>query len=309
MKKKYYAPATIGNVGAGFDLLGLALRPIDQSIFGDTLSIEESCDDSFCSSGPFKQFLPDDEDNIVLECKIEFENILLVKKKSLKKMTMVLNKNLPLGSGLGSSSSSIVVAIYGLNDFYGSPLNSTELLKLMGKMEGKISGSVHFDNVAPALFGGLCLMDQNELCHQLPIPDHWYWVVAWKDLTIETKVARSVLPRNYDMKTTITFAQNLSLMIHFLYKNNFQGVQSTLKDVIAEPYRKNLLPGFDQVKKQVEAQLGLFVNISGSGPSIFSLAQDLDSALKVQKIFNDIYIKGNGFSKICVVDQKGATLI
>lgn len=153
----YYAPASTGNFSVGFDLLGLALEPVSGELLGDELEvIGESQVFSLTQSGRYLHQLPTDaEQNLVHICFKAFEQKVA---RSLPPLAVHLKKNLPVGSGLGSSACSIAVACYAFNEYFKRPLNTQQLLQLMAECEGGVSGSVHFDNVAPSLLGGLQLM-------------------------------------------------------------------------------------------------------------------------------------------------------
>ncbi|MDF5431150.1 homoserine kinase, partial [Vibrio parahaemolyticus] len=155
-----YAPASIGNVSVGFDVLGAAVSPIDGTLLGDRVMVKQGSEPfALKTAGRFVAKLPADaKENIVYHCWRVFARELDKKGVTLKPVEMTLEKNMPIGSGLGSSACSIVAALDALNQFHANPLDETELLALMGEMEGEISGGVHYDNVAPCYLGGLQLM-------------------------------------------------------------------------------------------------------------------------------------------------------
>src|SRR5690606_6698512 len=146
-----YAPASSANLSVGFDVLGAALAPVDGSLLGDRVQVK-AADVAFALSsvGRYAHKLPDDpKKNILYDCWVAYGEALEKRGLTMQPLEMVLEKNLPVGSGLGSSACSVVAALEGLNAFHGSPLNEHDMLLLMGEMEGRISGSVHYDNVAP----------------------------------------------------------------------------------------------------------------------------------------------------------------
>ncbi len=161
---KVFAPASIGNLSVGFDSLGLALHAVDGDVIGDVVSLRAGSQDDWVLKvdGPFASELPEDpEDNIVMASCRRFERLTRAAGKEIETLQVHLEKRLPVGSGLGSSASSIVATLVALNRFFGQPLNRPELLQLMAEMEGNISGDVHLDNIAPSLLGGLrlCMPD------------------------------------------------------------------------------------------------------------------------------------------------------
>lgn len=303
---KFYAPASIGNVGVGFDILGAAIKPIDGTLLGDIVSIKKSKTLEIKHTGKFSNQLPDD----ILE-NITWKALKLFKKTTQKKspIAMKLEKNMPIGSGLGSSASSIVSIILALNEFYKTKLHTKKLLQLMGKLEGNISGTIHYDNVAPCYLGGIQLIteDKHYFTQSLPIFKKWFWVIAWPGIKLTTSDSRKILPTTYEQKTCVKNARNLSTFIHALYTNQPNLAIRVMNDVIAEPYRIPLIPNFFQIKRKI-IQLGaLTCNISGSGPTIFSICNSLDIANIIKKWFIKNYIKQeNGFVSICNIDSYGA---
>lgn len=113
-------------------------------------------------------------------------------------VAMTLEKNMPIGSGLGSSACSVVAALVAMNEFCGKPLNETRILALMGEMEGRISGSIHYDNVAPCYLGGMQLMIEENgiISQQVPGFDEWLWVLAYPGIKVSTAEARAIRLRS-----------------------------------------------------------------------------------------------------------------
>jgi homoserine kinase len=308
-----YAPASIGNVSLGFDLLGAALKPIDGSLLGDQVEISAADVFSLEVKGRFANKLPPDVDsNIVTHCYHHFHQRLADlngSKDSAGAARMVLHKHLPIGSGLGSSASSIVAALHALNEFYGSPFDQNSLLFMMGELEGQISGSVHYDNVAPCYLGGLTLMAEQEdqIALSLPTFDNWYWVVCYSGITVSTSAARNILPKQVSMADTIQFGRQLAVFIDALYRKDQTLAASVMRDVIAEPHRKALLPVFDESRDYATQQGCLAFGISGSGPTVFAVCDDLQRAKNINQWLEQNYIQNDfGFSHICKLDSQGA---
>jgi homoserine kinase len=195
---RVYAPASVGNVSVGFDALGLALAPMDGTLLGDIVELSPSSGDDWELScrGTFADKLPDDpEHNIVLKCCRLFQLELQKRGKSVQLAQVVLEKNLPIGSGLGSSATSVVATLEALNRWHGNPLTSRENFHLMAVAEGGISGEVHLDNIAPCLYGGLRLCPRiSHAEYALPWPVRWQTVVCWPGTELVTREALAVLP-------------------------------------------------------------------------------------------------------------------
>ncbi|GIU22833.1 homoserine kinase [Shewanella schlegeliana] len=307
MSVTIYAPASMGNVGVGFDLLGAALAPIDGSLLGDTVKVESAEQGlSLVLAGHWASKLPQNErENIVYQC-AEFFLGHLDKDVGLK---LTLEKNLPVGSGLGSSASSVVAALAALNDFFDKPFSEQELLRLMGEFEGKISGSIHYDNVAPCYLGGMQLMldTSQRVCESIPDFQQWYWVVAYPGISLSTSRMRQLMPNQFDKQTTIDFGRYLSAFVHASYKQDAELAIAVLKDVLAEPYRAAEIPNYQNAKMAL-AELGMLTTgISGSGPTLFSITDNLDVAKRAQQWLDNNYVEsGKGFSHICQIDSLGA---
>ncbi|WP_025819614.1 homoserine kinase [Shewanella marina] len=307
MKASFYAPASMGNVSVGFDMLGLALAPIDGSLLGDRVAIEPiAAGIEVITVGRFADKLPADVKlNIVYQC----AQFFIAKQPSRATgLRLILEKNLPIGSGLGSSASSVVAALYALNEYFEQPYNQQQLLALMGEFEGQISGSVHYDNVAPCYLGGLQLMLSTgaNICSALPSFKEWYWLVAYSGASLSTAKMRQLLPAQYDKQTTLVFGQNIASFVHACYQQDSELAMSLLQDVIAEPYRAESIPGYRQAKQQL-LSLGVpACGISGSGPTMFAVSTDLALMQQAQQQLQQSYVLNDfGFSHICQIDELG----
>lgn len=315
MSVSVFAPISSGNLSVGFDSLGLALAPINGEKLGDIVTVKKSdlAAHEFSLQGTYADKLPaEKEQNIVWHCLLAFEKNLIAKGIQTESLAIILHKNIPVGSGLGSSACSVVAAFVALNEYYQQPFSQLDLLKLMGELEAQISGSLHYDNVAPCYLGGLQLMlnQQQTICQSIPIFTDCFWVIAYPDIVISTKQAREILPEVYPRKTMINFAQNLAGFIDACYRNDKQQAFTLLKDVVAEPYREKLLPNFSKAKIAL-AELGsLATGISGSGPTLFSVCDNLQQAKAISQWLQNNYLQSEkGFVQICKADMQGARTI
>ncbi|MCL6351396.1 homoserine kinase [Pectobacterium polaris] len=303
---KVYAPASIGNVSVGFDVLGAAVSPVDGSLLGDCVSVEAADLFSLRSEGRFVSKLPDNpKENIVYQC---WELFCQEIGKTVP-VAMTLEKNMPIGSGLGSSACSVVAGLMAMNEFCGKPLDDNHLLTLMGELEGRISGSVHYDNVAPCFLGGVQLMlEENGIISQ-PVPsfDDWLWVMAYPGIKVSTAEARAILPAQYRRQDCISHGRYLAGFIHACHTGQAELAAKLMKDVIAEPYRTKLLPGFAAARQAAEDIGALACGISGSGPTLFSICNDMASAQRLADWLRDNYLQNDeGFVHICRLDTTGA---
>ncbi|MCW8345254.1 homoserine kinase [Vibrio sp. ZSDZ65] len=306
-----YAPASIGNVSVGFDVLGAAVSPIDGTLLGDCVEIKAS-DVAFelTTKGRFVDKLPSDpQENIVYDCWKVFARELDKKGVPLKPIHMTLEKNMPIGSGLGSSACSIVAALDALNQYHGNPLDEMALLALMGEMEGQISGGIHYDNVAPCYLGGVQLMleELGIISQEVPCFDDWYWVMAYPGIKVSTAEAREILPSQYRRQDIIAHGRHLAGFIHACHSGQPELAAKMIKDVIAEPYRAKLLPGFSQAREYAKAAGALATGISGSGPTLFSICKEKDVAERVARWLEENYVQNNeGFVHVCRLDKQGS---
>jgi homoserine kinase len=313
-----FAPASIGNVSVGFDVLGLAVKPIDGTLLGDVVTISATSDESSLTViGSFADKLPaNKEDNIVWSCLLLFNDKLRTVDKSAVDVAITLDKKMPVGSGLGSSACSVVAALAALNAFYAKfhdfSFSENDVLKMTGQMEAQISGSLHYDNVAPCYLGGLQLMvpDENVISRSLPSFDDCYYVMAYPGIEVSTKAAREVLPINYDRSDVINYGQNLATFVDACHRQDKSQAFSVLYDVIAEPYRTDLLPRYKSSRDFLAAQGALAVGISGSGPTLFCVCDNESQADHFALWLKDNYLQTElGFVHVCKADILGATVL
>ena len=261
-------------------------------------------------AGVFAHKLPANPDeNIVTDCYRYFEKAMQAKGLEVTPIHMTLLKSLPIGSGLGSSASSIVAAFHGLNEHFGRPFDKTTLLTMMGELEGQISGSIHYDNVAPCYLGGMTLMtgQQDQVTVSLPVVKSWYWVVCYSGISVSTSAARNILPKDVPMADTLTFGRQLGIFVHALYNDDYALAASVMQDVIAEPYRKSLLPVFDEARAYSMGNGALAFGISGSGPTVFAVCDDYRKANDISNWLSEHYIQNeDGFSHVCRIPAQGA---
>jgi len=258
-----FAPASVGNVGVGFDLLG---HVIDGP--GDTVTARRI-----------------DEPGVVIE---SIEGVITDLPLTPDRNTagravlallgyyefdfgiaLKINKGIPLGSGLGGSAASATAALVAVNALLDQPLEIRQLYPFALAGESVASGSAHGDNVGPQLLGGLVLATLDRLI-QIPVPEGLWATVVHPDHVVETRRARESLKQPFDIATIVK--QN-SLLAQFLtgcQTGDIDLIRSGLADVLVEPRRSSLIPGFDQVKQAALDQNALGASISGAGPSVFA---------------------------------------
>jgi len=309
-KVSVFAPASIGNVNVGFDVLGMAVTPIDGSLLGDVVTVEAAPNTKLAVVGAFANKLPSEpKNNIVWLSLVLFNQALERLGKIPETLKLTLDKKMPVGSGLGSSACSVVAGLAALNAYYQNVFSKAELLYMMGQMEAQISGSLHYDNVAPCFYGGLQLMvpDEQIITRTVPSFDDCYYVMAYPGIEVSTKAAREVLPLQYSKQDVIQFGQNLATFVDACHRQDKRQAFAQFVDVVAEPYRQNLLPKFTDAKKHLYESGCLGVGISGSGPTLFAITDDLDVAKKAAQWLEQEYLStALGFVHICKADLQGA---
>ncbi|MBU3825977.1 MAG: homoserine kinase [Candidatus Anaerobiospirillum merdipullorum] len=314
MTKAYraYAPASAANLSVGFDLLGAALKPINNAPLGDFVTVRPSMHEgcTVICSGRYAHKLPSDpKKNIVYDAYLLYREELRKHGKAVLNLELELQKNLPVCSGLGSSAASVVAAVVALDAVHDHALGEEGKIKLMGALEGKISGSIHYDNVAPCYFGGLQLIigECGIISERLPSFPQWYWVSCFPGIKVSTAAARSILPAQYRRQDVITYGRHLASFVHACHCGNDKLAAACLTDVIAEPYRAQLIPGFDLARQYGAALQAIATGISGSGSSIFSIFTSLEAAQEMKEWLERNFIDNeDGFCHICTIDEQGA---
>ena len=284
---KIFSPATVANVACGFDVLGFCLDSV-----GDDMVIRKT-----------------DKKGIHIT-KIEgfdlpFETELNVAGVSALAMYNAINpncgfeieiyKNIKPGSGIGSSAASAVGSVFGMNELLGRPFNKTELTEFAIKGEALASKCEHADNLAPAMFGGFTLVKTVSPLEilQIPSPNNLYATIIHPQIEIKTSESRAILPKEVKLQDAIAQWSNFGSLIHGLHTNDYNLISRSLKDVIIEPHRSKLIPHYNEVKNAALNAGALGSGISGSGPSIFTLCEGIESANNVKDEIKKIYSKTN----------------
>jgi len=300
---KVFSPATLSNLGPGFDLLGLAINGLGDTIIAEKINSKKI---EFISDPNFPE-LPIDNKNVAYHV----ANCVREAYQTEQGIRISLQKNIPLSSGLGGSGASSAASVVAVNELLGGKFSKKELLKFALEGERVAAGSAHGDNVAPALFGGLCLLlvDKNKLIDvvQLPIIDKFYWVILHPHCQLETKKMRELLPSNISLTEHTAQASNLSLLISGLLTGNFEWIKFGLQDNLIEPKRAAFIPGFSQMKSAALNSGAIGFAVSGSGPTVFALSDQQQSAesigvamqqvlQKTAKLTSDLTISKTNFS-------------
>ncbi|HEX7375003.1 MAG TPA: homoserine kinase, partial [Steroidobacteraceae bacterium] len=187
-------------------------------------------------------------------------------------------KGIPLGSGLGGSAASAVAAVVAAAALVDQPLDRTQLLKFAMQGEKVASGSVHVDNIAPSLFGGLVLTVgiDNPFVKQVPVPDTVRCVLVHPHMVLPTREARAILSKTVALSDVIWQQANLAGFLAGCYTSDLALIRESLLDVVIEPQRQVLIPGFAAVKQAALDHRALGASISGAGPTVFAWVEHGD---------------------------------
>lgn len=266
-----FAPASIGNFAAGFDVLGAAIAPLDGPPLGDRVEIALAAADAFAVDGPFAHRLPPaPRDNLALMACAAFARAW---GRPLPPLAIRLHKDLPVGSGLGSSSATVVATLAALDGLLETGLGPDALLRAAGETEAQGCGDFHLDNVAPALLGGLRLVDPLGQARLLPFPEDLLFAVASPGLELNTRDARRALPGRVPLALAVAHAQNLAALVYALCTGEAGLLRACLRDLLAEPHRAALVPGFRAVQGAALDQGALGCTLSGAGPAVFAVVE------------------------------------
>lgn len=316
MRVQAYAPAGIGNFAAGFDLMGASLAPLDGSLWGDVVEAEPAAATRLTVGGAHASELPaDPERNLVLRSFALFREALRAKSIECPDVAFRLHKNLPLCSGLGSSASSVAATLTACQALLGEPLARADLFAVAGRAEALASGSVHLDNVVPALVGGLQLLvpgpGGSPEARSLPWPDDLVLAVISPAFPLATERSRQALPRCFTLAETLAFAENLAGFVFAVESGDRALLRRCLRDVLAEPHRAPLVPGFHAAQAAALRLGALGCTLSGSGPAIFAVAESPEHGGAVAAVLQESLREAGLASeaRLCGLDRQGARIL
>ncbi len=269
-----FAPASVGNVAVGFDILGHSLMGP-----GDRATVRRVPEQKVTikSIGGVVVDLPIVASQNTAGRALES----MCKRFSLDfGFEVELTKGIPLGSGMGGSAASAVAALVAANALLPRTLSLADLYELAMDGEAAASGARHGDNVAPMLLGGLVIAPPNGSPVPVPVPAHWHCAIAHPHFVLETRRARAALAGTYELHGFVEQSEGLALTLAGCFKGDASLVRRGLKDVLVEPRRASLIPGFAGVKQAALDCHALGASISGAGPSVFAWFESKEEALK-----------------------------
>jgi homoserine kinase len=299
-----HSPGTIANLVCGFDVLGLALHdPYD------TITLRLTDKPEVVISNQDEYNLPTDPQKNVAGV------VLLSIMEKLNNgcgFEMVSEKKIKPGSGIGSSAASAAGAAIAANLLLGHIFSKEELVQFAMNGEKLASGVKHADNIAPCIYGGITLV---RCIHPLdivsiPAPD-LHVTVVHPQIEVKTADARQILRKEIQLKDAIKQWGNVAGLVSGFFKKDYALIGRSLEDVVIEPLRSILIPGFEEVKELSKEAGALGGGISGSGPSIFMLSRDKNTAVQVASVMQDVYQKLGivHHTYVTTINPNGATIV
>ena len=336
---KIKAPATVANMVCGFDILGFAVNnPYDEMEMRLVKRTAEQASITIINVDEYN--LPTDPEKNVAGAALlammeeytvnsNIESSLINNNQSavvnatkVQQDKMVdfstmgfevkINKLIKPGSGVGSSAASSAGAVVGANYLLGNPFSKDDLVRFAMNGEKVASGVKHADNIAPCIFGGVTLVRSIFPLEIIALPSPAIFVtIVHPQIEVRTADARSILKQNVQLKDAIKQWGNIAGLVAGLMKGDYELIGRSLEDVIIEPVRSILIPGFDDLKKACKAAGALGGGISGSGPSIFFLSKENATALAIEQEMKKLY-EGLGLAHhtyVTTINQEGVQVV
>lgn len=305
---KVFAPATVANVVCGFDVLGFAVNaPGDEVVMRIT-----------DTPGVVISKITGDEGRLPLNpakntVSASVQAYLKHINRSDVGIAIELHKKMPIGSGLGSSSASTVAGLFAVNTLFDNLLTNQELVPFAMKGEELACGYGHADNVAPALLGGFVLIRSYEPLDviSLPFPADMCAAIVYPEVDVPTKDARQMIRSKVLLKDAVKQWGNVAGLVTGLFTSDYDLIGRSMVDVLVEPTRSILIPDFYKMRSIAMEMGAVSFGISGSGPSVFALTKDQDTARLItealQKQLKSIQI--NSLSFVSSVNKKGPVIL
>ena len=302
-----FAPATVANMGVGFDILGLAVDEL-----GDT--VEVTLRDE---PGVVIVSIEGDGGRLPIDAA---KNTAAVAASAVLKtigaeqgVEIWLRKGLPLNSGLGSSAASAVAAAVAVNHLFGSPLPKSALLPACLEGEALVSG-YHADNAGPSLMGGITLITGTDASQitQLPVPENLHLALITPAVDVPTAQARAVLPKMVNLHQMVSQTGAVARLIHSLYQGDVAVLGAVMEqDSVVEPARAHLMPRLAQARAAAK-QVGAYgVVISGAGPTLCAVCDSGDGAKVTAGAMKNVYDEADidSVTHVTRVNLRGAQVI
>ena len=301
-----FAPASVGNVAVGFDILGHTVAALGDRVRATRRTERGVMIRAITGTVPDLPLAP--EKNTAGMAVIALQQDLDLPFG----FELEIEKGIPLGSGLGGSAASAVAGVVAAAALVDERLDRTQLLKYAMRGEAVASGSVHVDNIAPSLFGGLVLTVgiDNPFVKQIPVPESVRCVLVHPHMVLPTREARAILSKTVLLSDVIWQQANLAGFLAGCFSNDIALIRESLLDVVIEPQRQVLIPGFPDVKQAAMAAGALGASISGAGPTVFAWADAAD-AEKVRQGMVAAFARHDldADSWVSTIDRTGARVL
>jgi len=279
-----FAPATLANFNVGYDILGLSLNNM-----GDEVELTfNGTDENKITQITNGDNLPYDVDknccSVVIRKMQEAQN-------DFRGVDIHLTKGFAAGSGLGSSSASSAAAAYGYNTIIGSPYSNKDLVAFAAEGERVACGSAHVDNVAPSILGGIILArgkNPSDIM-ELPLIDNLYAITLYPNISVNTSDSRLILKTDVPLATFSKQVAFMGTFVASLYEKDLRLFAASMQDLVIEPMRSLLIPKFKEMKIAALEKKALAFGISGSGPSVFAIAEGEENAQNIETALKKVY--------------------
>ncbi len=284
------APATVANMGPGFDILGMALAEPYDIIHAERSDEPGIVIDSITGDGG-RLPLDSKKNTASVSAAYVLDQIKAQLGLDNVGVRLSIQKGLPLESGMGSSSASAVGGAVAVNALFGNPLRREDLLPACVEGEAAVSGR-HADNVAPALLGGIVLVTglTADSVYRLPVPENLVLALVTPRVSVPTSEARAVLPKLIPLHDMVKQTASVALLISAIYSGDVPLMAQTMeKDYIVEPARQKLMPGLVEVRKMARQAGAHGTVISGAGPTLCSICTSTDIAQQVTAAMQAVY--------------------
>ena len=290
---KIKVPATSANLGAGFDVFGIALEtPFD------IIEIEKSDSTKIVILGRDSQYVPTDPQRNTAGIVASIMN---------SPVNITIHRNIPLSSGLGSSAAPAAGVAFAINEMFSLGLSRQELVQIAAKGEEAVSGAVHADNVAPAIYGGFVIVHKNKIISLYP--ENIGIVAVHPEILVSTRHARAILPKKLSLDDISFNTGNAASMVVGMMKNDINLIGDSMANHVIEEIRSKLIKGYKEVKKSAIQAGAAGVTISGSGPTLIAvcrmderetIAEAMIRAFSEKQVKSEAYITtiGKGVSVI-----------
>jgi homoserine kinase len=317
---KIKAPATVANMVCGFDILGFAVNnPYDEMEMRIVTRAQGQAAITIINIDDYN--LPTDPElNVAGAALLAMIDEYIANSSSDKTLVdfstigfeVKINKLIKPGSGVGSSAASSAGAVVGANYLLGKIFSKDDLVRFAMNGEKVASGVKHADNIAPCIFGGVTLVRSIFPLEIVALPSPELFVtIVHPQIEVRTADARSILRQKVLLKDAIKQWGNIAGLVAGLMKSDYDLIGRSLEDVIIEPVRSILIPGFDALKLSCKKAGALGGGISGSGPSIFMLSKTVEIAKAVEKEMHELYARMNlpHHTYVTNINQTGVEIV